>query len=46
MGGSVAARKVFSARRGYQRGYMDLAGEWLYSESVFTALGDDEGYGW
>lgn len=37
---------VFSARRGYERGYMDLAGEWLYRESVFTALGDDEGYGW
>ena len=38
---------VFAARRGFERGYMDLAGNWLYSESVFTSLSDeDASYYW
>ena len=34
---------VIAARRGFERGYMDLAGSWLYSESVFASLTDEDG---
>ena len=38
---------VIAARRGFERGYMDLEGNWLYSESVFTSLADEDGsYDW
>lgn len=33
---------VIAARRGFERGYMDLAGNWLYSESVFNSLEDED----
>ena len=33
---------VIAARRGFERGYMDLEGNWLYSESVFTSLADED----
>mgnify|MGYP001850769913 FL=1 len=38
---------VIAARRGFERGYLDLEGNWLYSESVFTSLADEDGsYDW
>ena len=38
---------VIAARRGFERGYMDLEGNWLYSESVFTSFADEDGsYDW
>ena len=33
---------IFPARRGFERGYLDLEGNWLYSESVFTSLADED----
>ena len=46
-GDSSLPAGVFAARRGFERGYMDLAGNWLYSESVFTSLSDeDASYYW
>ena len=38
---------VIAARRGFERGYMDLDGNWLYSESIFASLADeDSAYYW
>ena len=38
---------VIAARRGFERGYMDLDGSWLYSESIFASLADeDSAYYW
>ena len=38
---------VLAARRGFTRGYLDLAGNWLYSESAFASLADEDGaYYW
>ena len=35
---------IFPARRGFERGFMDYTGAWVYSESVFSSLSDDDGH--
>lgn len=35
---------VFPARRGFERGFMDYTGAWVYSESIFSSLSDDDGH--
>ncbi len=34
----------FTARRGFDYGYMDLAGDWLYCESVFSSLSAEDDF--
>lgn len=43
---STLPEGTFTARRGFERGIMDADGQWLYSESIFSALADEDNYSW
>ena len=46
--GSVASlpEGCFMARRGFEQGFMDAEGQWLYHESIFDAVGDEDPAAW
>ena len=33
---------IFGARQGFERGFMDSTGQWVYHESLFISLSDDD----
>lgn len=35
---------IFGARQGFERGFMNASGEWVYSESLFTSLSADDSF--
>lgn len=43
---STLPEGCFSARRGFLTGWMDASGEWVYCESIFRSLGDEDGRGY
>ena len=35
---------IFAAQRGFERGFMDSTGSWVYAESVFNSLSAEDGH--
>ena len=33
--------RVFAAVKGFESGWMDLTGQWLYAESIFASSNDE-----